>query len=492
MAQPLDIRLAMHTNNNGFAAFKIPPHRTILAAGALALAACLSPAQAAESGEREAAFITLEQGVNAYAMTVKLADADQADMVSGGRRKFNDFWSLRNEIEGVWGLGPTFNEVSCPACHANNGRSRAPEHGQEAQRGMVVRLSVAGEGEHGAPKGHPSYGDQLQNRSIASRVPREGKAVITYQAREVGFADGEKVALRAPKIEFGALQFGELGADVMTSARSAPALYGLGLLEAVPEEAILELARQQEQRGLRGKPNYVWDYEANKLALGRFGWKANQPSLRHQIAAAFLNDIGATSAVFKDENCPSVQSACASDPTTTNCGGQGGGCGGDMLPEVLPSRLNGVTLYLQAVMVPARRNADDAQVKRGEELFTRAHCSACHVPELRTGARTAIPQAADLTIRPYTDLLLHDMGEALADGRPDFAADGRQWRTPPLWGLGLMRRVNGHSDLLHDGRARDVVEAILWHGGEAQVAQEAFRGMPKAEREALVKFVESL
>ena len=186
-----------------------------------------------------------------------------------------------------------------------------------------------------------------------------------------------------------------------------------------------------------------------------------------------------------------MQVQCLDLPSASKCGGQGG-CTGNYRPEVVPSRLTNITLYLQALAVPARRNVNDAEVQRGEGLFAQANCGVCHMPQLKTGSKAAIAAASNLLIHPYTDLLLHDMGEELADGRPDFQASGRQWRTPPLWGIGLIRTVSGHENLLHDGRARDVVEAILWHGGDAEKSREAFRTMPKADRAALVKFVESL
>lgn len=356
---------------------------------------------------------------------------------------------------------------------------------------MLVRLSIPGTTKEGGPNPHPVYGDQLQNRGMLDRVPAEGRAIFNYSTREVSLADGEKVNLRAPKVEFQDLQFGELGKDTMISPRVAPAVVGLGLLEGVPEATILDIAKEQEKLGVPGRPNYVWDYEAEQTVLGRFGWKANQPSLRQQTAGAFLGDIGATTSLFPEENCPAVQKQCREVPSASKCGGQGG-CTGNYRPEVVPSRLTNITLYLQALAVPARRNVNDAEVRRGEDLFASAKCSVCHRPQLRTGAKTAIPAAADLVIHPYTDLLLHDMGENLADGRPDYKANGREWRTPPLWGIGLLRIVNGHSDLLHDGRARNVTEAILWHGGQAGSSREVFRTMPKADREALVRFVESL
>ncbi|HZP93526.1 MAG TPA: di-heme oxidoredictase family protein [Burkholderiales bacterium] len=437
-------------------------------------------------------FTTSESGGNAYSVPVASLTAEQLAQFAKGKEQFNEAWVVAPDPGGVWGLGPTFNEDRCAHCHLNNGRAKAPADGEEAERGMLIRLSVPGETPHGEPRPHPAYGDQLQNRGIAGRVPAEGRAIFHYETRQVVFADGEKVTLRAPRIEFRDLQFGDLGKDIMISPRIAPAMVGMGLLEAVPEEAILGLAREQEKSGVHGRPNYVWDYESGKTVLGRFGWKANQPSIRQQIAAAFLGDIGATSYLFPEENCPSVQKQCLDVPSASKCGGQGGCTGNTYRPEVAPSRLNNITFYLQSLAVPARRNPVDSEVQRGEGLFRQARCAACHVPEWKTGAKTEIAQAADLTIRPYTDLLLHDMGDGLADGRPDFRAGPRDWRTAPLWGLGLQREVSGQMDLLHDGRARTVAEAILWHGGEAAGSQESFRTMSREDRQALVKFVESL
>jgi CxxC motif-containing protein (DUF1111 family) len=316
--------------------------------------------------------------------------------------------------------------------------------------------------------------------------------VFTYTPREESFADGEKIALRVPHVEFKDLQFGELSGDILVSPRIAPAMVGMGLLEAVPEDAILRVAEGQAKLGMAGKPNYVWDVENEQTVLGRFGWKANQPNLRQQTASAFLGDIGATTFMFPEENCPAAQLACLDVPSASKCGGQGGCTGNAYRPEVVPSRLSNITLYLQALAVPARRNVSDPQFARGEALFGQAQCSVCHLPMLETGPRPALKSAANLTLRAYTDLLLHDMGPELADGRPDFKASGSEWRTAPLWGIGLLRIVNGHGDLMHDGRARNVTEAILWHGGQAQAAREAFRAMSKADRDALVKFVESL
>ncbi|HTT40119.1 MAG TPA: di-heme oxidoredictase family protein [Burkholderiales bacterium] len=437
-------------------------------------------------------FTTPESGPAAYSIPIAMLDAEQGAAAAKGKEQFNEAWVVPPDPSGVWGLGPTFNEDRCAHCHINNGRAAATADGHAASQGVLVRLSIPGQSKEGGPLPHPAYGDQLQNRGIPDRVPAEGQAVFTYTARDVTFADGERVQLRVPHIEFKDLQFGELGAGTMISPRVAPAVVGMGLLEAVPEDAILRLARDEEKLGMPGRPNYVWDVENEQVVLGRFGWKANQPSIRQQTAAAFLADIGATSFLFPEENCPAVQTACRDLPSASKCGGQGGCTGNTYRPEVVPSRLTNITLYLQALAVPARRDVSDPAFARGELLFSQAQCSVCHVPELKTGPKPALKAAANLTIHPYTDLLLHDMGEELADGRPDFKASGREWRTAPLWGIGLLKTVNGHSDLLHDGRARNVTEAILWHGGQAEKSREAFLTMPKADREALVRFVESL
>lgn len=437
----------------------------------------------------------MEHGKSAYIMPIAALNKKQGKRFVAGQEAFNEAWVVAPE-PGVWGLGPTFNEDRCSHCHEANGRSAAVPDGEEAVRGPLVRLSIAGQDEFGGPSPHPAYGDQFQNRGIEGRVPPEGKVQISYAALDVEFADGEVVTLREPKIQFAKLEFGEIGDATMTSLRVAPQLVGLGLLEAVPDETLLSIAERQADQGVSGRPNYVWDVENERRVMGRLGWKANQPSVRQQVAAAFMGDIGATTYLFQQENCPAAQEKCLDTPSAASCGGQGG-CGGNAFrPEVNPSRLTNISLYLRTLAVPARRNLDDPQVKQGEKLFSQAQCSTCHIPELKTAPAGQLPHdiaaAADVTIHAYTDMLLHDMGPDLADGRPDFEASGSEWRTPPLWGIGLLETVNGHSDLLHDGRARNVTEAVLWHGGEAQASRESFRNMTAAERRALVKFVESI
>lgn len=441
-------------------------------------------------GDRD--YATQARDATAFLTTAEGLDPYLSEQVSSGRRLFNEPWILPSEFLGVWGLGPTFNEVGCPQCHASNGRARAPNHGMEVSRGLLLRLSIPGVAPDGGPRPHPQYGDQLQNRGVPGRVPAEGRAVVRYTSIPVMFADGSFAELRKPSIVFTSLAFGDLGAETMLSPRIAPSLIGLGLLEAVPEESLLALARDQAEHGMTGKLNIVRDIASGELRPGRFGWKAGQPHLTQQIAAAFHADIGATSPLYPAENCPEVQTQCASGPTATGCPGAQESCPKEQYWEVSVRRLQDITTYLRAVTVPARRHVDDPLVRRGERLFLQAKCDICHVPSLRTGPSAAMPWARTLTISPFTDLLLHDMGPGLADNRPEFLASGTEWRTPPLWGLGLQPAVNGHLDLLHDGRARDFVEAILWHDGQAASSREHFRHMSAQDREAMIKFLGSI
>jgi CxxC motif-containing protein (DUF1111 family) len=215
------------------------------------------------------------------------------------------------------------------------------------------------------------------------------------------------------------------------------------------------------------------------VRVGRFGWKANQPTIEQQVAGAFLGDMGLTTPLFGVQQCSPAQEACIAAPD--------GGA-----PEVDESKVARITFYLHTLAVPARRDVDDPTVLRGRALFESTGCASCHTARHRTGELEGYPWLSDQEIWPYTDLLLHDMGDGLADGRPDYAADGREWRTPPLWGIGLVETVSGHELLLHDGRARGLAEAILWHGGEAEASREAFRAMELADREALLAFLRSL
>jgi len=424
-----------------------------------------------------------DHGTNAYAFPARNYSSEHRDQFSLGDHFFNRNWvTAPASISGNDGLGPTFNATSCSACHFKDGRGSPPLEG-EAFLGLLLRLSVPGTDEHGGPRPEPNYGGQFNHHAILG-VPAEGSASVGYEDVTGQFADGEPFVLRRPRYQLDALAFGPLAPDVMISPRVAPATFGLGLLQAVSEATVLSHADEADADGdgISGRPNYVWDVRKNGPSLGRFGWKANQPTIEQQTAGASLGDIGITSSMFPAENCPPAQTACAA----AKSGGSPGA------PELSDEKLRAMTVYGLGLGVPARREWTRGDVVRGEKLFAEIACAACHLQKVQTGTLDGFPELSNQTIRPFTDLLLHDLGTELADGRPDFLASGSEWRTAPLWGLGLLSTVNRHTRLLHDGRARDVKEAILWHGGEAARAKEAFRTLPRADREALLAFLFSL
>ncbi len=398
-----------------------------------------------------------------------------------GNRVFNTNWAVAPaSVDAFDGLGPVFNRVSCSGCHLRDGRGRPPVEGEHEMLSMLVRLSVPGSDPHGGPKPHPAYGDQLNDRGIPG-VPAEGRARIEWRERTGRYPDGETYSLRAPRLVFEDLAFGPLGRRAKTSPRVAPAMPGMGLLEAIAERDVLARvdADDADGDGISGRANRVWNPATGRIELGRFGWKANAATVLAQSAGAAHGDMGLSSRVFPDENCTPAQTACAAAVR------------GDT-PDLRDAHLDKLVFYLQVLAVPDRRRvAPDAEA-RGENLFTRIGCAACHTPAQRTAPDAAPAQLAGQAFMPYTDLLLHDMGRGLADGRADFLADGREWRTAPLWGLGLVPATNGHSFYLHDGRARSLEEAILWHGGEADRSQREFRRLPRADRQAVLTFLQSL
>jgi CxxC motif-containing protein (DUF1111 family) len=452
---------------------------------ALLAASCASGEDAPEPGAEllGGATTIFDHGGNAYAFPARNYSSAHRDLFSLGDHFFNRNWvTAPASISGNDGLGPTFNATSCSACHFKDGRG-APPAATEAFLGLLLRLSVPGQDEHGGPLPEPSYGGQFNQHAILG-VPAEGDARVTYDEVPGQFGDGTAFSLRRPHYVFANLAFGPMAGDVMVSPRVAPATFGLGLLQAIGEATVLEHADENDRDGdgVSGRPNYVWNARAGARTLGRFGWKANQPTIEQQSAGAFNGDIGITSSLFPAENCPPVQTACAA--------ARSGGT--PEAPELTDEKLQAMVVYGLGLGVPARRDWTLSPVRQGEALFARIGCAACHLPKVQTGTLDGFPELSDQTIRPYTDLLLHDMGDGLADGRPDFAATGNEWRTPPLWGLGLLSIVNRHTFLLHDGRARNVTEAILWHGGEGTRARESFRMLPASDRDAVLAFLGSL
>ncbi len=388
------------------------------------------------------------------------------------------------------GLGPLFNTNACQNCHIKDGRGHPPAPDAANAVSMLVRLSIpdappyAKVIEQLGVVPEPVYGGQFQDMAVPGVAP-EGKVRVDYTPVPVRFKDGTEIELRKPTLQITQLGYGPMHPDTRISARVAPPMIGLGLLEAIPEQAILANAAAQarENNGINGRPNRVWDDQLQKTVVGRFGWKAGQPNLNQQNVHAFSGDMGLTTSLRPFDDCTEAQTACKQAPN---------GNGPDGEPEVSDNILRLVLFYSRNLAVPARRGVNDPQVLAGKNLFFQAGCQSCHTPKYTTAADAAEPELANQVIRPYSDLLLHDMGEGLADNRTEFQASGRDWRTPPLWGIGLTQAVSGHTQFLHDGRARNLLEAVLWHGGEATAAQQQVLSFNAEQRAALLAFLNSL
>lgn len=384
------------------------------------------------------------------------------------------------------GLGPLFNTNACQNCHIKDGRGHPPAADAASAVSMLLRLSIPAEpGQEAQLQRHgviaePTYGGQLQDMATPGHAP-EGRIRLEWQAHRITLADGSEVELRQPKLKLSDLGYGPLHPQTQFSLRIAPPMIGLGLLEAIADADLLALADPDDSNGdgISGRANQVWDDARGQSVLGRFGWKAGQPTLNQQNAHAFAGDMGLTTSLLPADDCTSAQAACQQMPN-----------GGS--PEVSDNILASVLFYSRNLAVPQRRQVDAPQVLKGKTLFHQAGCASCHTPKFITRADAAEPELASQTIRPYSDLLLHDMGPGLADQRPEFLASGQEWRTPPLWGIGLTQQVSGHTQFLHDGRARNLLEAIFWHGGEAQAARDAVSHFSRDEREALLAFLNSL
>ena len=258
-------------------------------------------------------------------------------------------------------------------------------------------------------------------------------------------------------------------------------MWGLDFSKQFLKDDILALEDKDDHDGdgISGRANYVWDRAKNEHSLGRFGWKANVATLEQQNAGAFLGDMGLTSKFFKSQNCKPQDKDCLNAPAMDDL-------------EVSDKNLKRMTTYVRLLAVPQQRNSESPAVQRGHQIFHQLECQNCHTQSFTTAEVEGFPELSGQEIHPFTDLLLHDMGEGLSDGRPDFEANGREWRTPPLWGIGLIKTVNGHTRFLHDGRARNIEEAILWHGGEAEASKDSYLQLSKKEREDLLQFLESL
>ncbi len=413
-----------------------------------------------------------------------------------GNGLFRKIWvSAPSSTIGSDGLGPLYNARGCQNCHIKDGRGHPPEGPEDTAVSMFLRISVPSD--PGAQAAEitdflstapdPVYGGQLQDFATPGQKA-EYRLGITYDDVPVALSGGETVTLRAPTYTAEDLGYGPLHPDAMLSPRVAPQMIGLGLLEAIPAADILALADPDDADGdgISGRANIVWSHEFDRPMLGRFGLKAGAPTVREQSAAAFAGDIGISNPLFPDDfgECTAEQVACRAAP--------GGGDAAHGGFEIDAEGLDLVTFYSRNLAVPERPDAAAAEVLHGKQVFYDSGCTSCHTPKFVTHRLSDQPEQSFQLIWPYTDMLLHDMGEGLADHRPEARASGREWRTAPLWGIGMTEQVSGHKNFLHDGRARSILEAILWHGGEAEHARTRVIDMPPADRDALLSYLESL
>ena len=412
-----------------------------------------------------------------------------------GNALFRKNWvSSPSSTQASDGLGPLFNERACQNCHLKDGRGHPPD-GDEGTTSMFLRLARTAETaeEKAEIADHkvlnfpdPVYGTQLQTLAVPG-LRGEGHMKVDYSGFPVTLGDGTVVSLRRPAYSVTDLGYGPLDPATTLSPRISPPMIGLGLAEQIAPADILARADPDDRDGdgISGRPSIVRD-PSGKLELGRFGWKAQVASIREQSAEALAGDIGISSPEAHQHwgDCTEKEPDCLKMAT-----GVQKRLGDTEAPAPV---IDLITFYAQNLAVPARRHVGDRQVLAGKQAFYKMGCIACHTPKFVTRRDTPNKAQSFQLIWPYSDFLLHDMGPDLADGQQVGEATGTEWRTPPLWGIGLTGRVNGHSFFLHDGRARNLTEAILWHGGEAKKARDRFAAADKAERDALIKFLESL
>ena len=460
-------------------------------------AADFSKPEASENRPAGKGTTQFAPNANSFSHFLDNLSFEQEEQFKLGNALFRKIWvSSPSSTQASDGLGPLFNARGCQSCHIKDGRGHPPFAGEDESASMFLRLSVppgetderlAMDGVIAGEVGDPVYGTQLQDFAVPG-LQAEGRMVIDYLEVPVTLGDGSVVSLRQPHYSVVDLGYGPLADDVMISPRVANPMIGLGLIEQIPAGDILKLADADDLDGdgISGRANWTIDPDSETLMLGRFGWKAGMPTIRSQSAAAFAGDLGISTPLddLPHGDCTENQPECLALPT-----GEQVRLGATEAPEPV---LDLVTFYAQTLGVPQRRDVGDAKVLAGKAAFYEAGCASCHVPKFVTSRDAENPAHRFQLIWPYSDLLLHDMGEGLADHRPEGQASGTEWRTPPLWGIGLTETVSGHSFFLHDGRARNLTEAILWHGGEAQAARDAFAGMSQATRDNLLAFLGSL
>lgn len=399
----------------------------------------------------------------------------ESDMHLQGDLAFDQTYVSQPAIH-AGGLGPIFNQNSCVNCHIRNGRGNTPLFDGDPNSGLLLRISVPGFGTHFETVSVPNFGNQLQTKALYGVQP-EGKIKVLYEQIVEKFDDGETVILQKPTFSIFD-SYIPLPKNIQISPRLTPPVFGLGLVDAISEATILVNADEFDNNndGISGRANYVWDVQNQIFKIGKFGLKASSFSLLHQTANAFQQDMGVTTTMFSNESCE-AQSNCKQSWND--------------IPDLDDKTLEITMFYTKTLAVPARRDTKNVAIRSGKDLFEAIDCAKCHTPKQQTGA-SDIKSLSFQTIFPYSDFLLHDMGNQLADNRPDLLASGSEWKTPPLWGIGLAKVVNYRAQFLHDGRAKTILEAILWHGGEAEISKNKFKKLTSNEREDLLRFINSL
>lgn len=378
------------------------------------------------------------------------------------------------------GLGPLFNANTCNSCHPKNGRGNLYNAKNQISRALIAKVSILSDGskEHQMQEKYnglvadPNYGGQISINGIHG-VKFEAKPKITYTKINVKFPDGEVDTILKPHYELIEKNYGELHKDARLTFRLAPSLNGLGLIEDIKQEDILANVDEKDENadGISGRANWVYSPITKKTELGLYSWKASTTSILHQSAAAANNDMGLTTTIFKDENCTKTQKLCNEAPKPR-----------DPI-DITDLRLAAIDFYIKNKITYTRKK--DESYEEGLEIFKNVDCAKCHISEFTT--------KKGFKIAPFTDMLLHDMGEGLSDGRSEFKASESEWRTAPLWGLALHKKINKKEvRLLHDGRARNFQEAILWHGGEAFLAKQKYMNLEKEQRQKLLNFLKEL
>ena len=413
----------------------------------------------------------------AFSAPIPSLSLSKMRLFTGGRHLFRRSWTTApSSVKSLDGLGPVFNRVSCSGCHVKDGRGRPPKNGNKF-RSMVIKLSLTYNNEI-LPD--PNYGFQLNDKSILG-VPYEGKAKINYSKKIVYFADKSEAQLSVPHYSFHSLSFGPLDPKTKYSGRVAPTTFGLGLIEAIKQEDIFnnEDPLDKNKDGISGRAHVINDLPSQKKIIGKFGWKATRGTLLHQITGAASQDMGLTSTIFPKQNCMNIQKVCSDQIN-----------GGE--PEISDEQLHMLQVYMQTLAAPRQRNPQDREIIDGNNLFTNIGCENCHISTYRTGKHKDHKELSNRIIKPYSDFLLHDMGPGLDDGVAEGSAKSSEWKTSPLWGIGLVKTVNKHTRFLHDGRAGSIEEAILWHEGESLHAKKNYINLSAEERSKILKFLNSL